>query len=246
MGEIQNQIRSQGLTNELKAQEVKVNQQLEARKRQEEILWKQKPCIQWLKEGERNTKFFHRTIIHRRHSNNITRLISADGETIHSHEDMETTLIDYYQDLLTEPLLDRYEAITKVTQHVPSLVTQEENSALLHPITIEEVDHALQDTPKCKALGPDGFTSDFFHHCWSMIRVEVWEILEDSRATGQVLQALNATFLTLVPKEIGTPPQAVQTHSSLQCHLQTPNKSDSQETQAYLTDNYIPRAIGLC
>jgi hypothetical protein len=111
------------------------------------------------------------------------------------------TLIDYYKDLLTEPLLDRSEAIAKVTQHVPSLVTPEKNSALLRPITIEEVDQALQDTPKCKAPGPDGFTIDFFHHCWPMIRVEVWEIIEDSRSTGQVLQALNATFLTLIPKE---------------------------------------------
>jgi hypothetical protein len=34
-----------------------------------------------------------------------------------------------------------------------------------------------------------------------MIKVEVWEIIEDSRSTGQVLQALNATFLTLIPKE---------------------------------------------
>jgi hypothetical protein len=34
-----------------------------------------------------------------------------------------------------------------------------------------------------------------------MIRTEVWEILEDSRATGKVLQALNATFITLIPKE---------------------------------------------
>jgi hypothetical protein len=201
MGEIRNQIRMQGLTNELKSQEAKVNRQLEARKRQEGILWKQKSCIQWLKEGEHNTKFFHRTVIQRRHYNKITHLISDDGETIHSHDDMETTLIDYYQNLLTEPLPDRHEAINKVTQHVPSLVTQEQKLSLLRPFTIEEVDQALQDTPKCKAPGPDGFTSDFFHHCWPMIKTEVWEILEDSRATGQVLQALNATFLTLVPKE---------------------------------------------
>ena len=196
MGEIQNHIRLQGLTNELKDQEVKVTQQLESRKRQDQILWKQKSRIQWLKEGERNTKFFHRTIIQRQHSNKITHLISDDGETIHSHGDVETTLIDYFQNLLTEPLLDRHEAINKVTWHVPSFVTQEKNAALLQPFTIEEVNQALQDTTKCKAPGPDSFTNNFFHHCWSMIRTEVWEILKDSRATGQVLQALNATFLT--------------------------------------------------
>jgi hypothetical protein len=66
---------------------------------------------------------------------------------------------------------------------------------------LEEVDQALQDTPKGKSPGPDGFTSDFFHHCWPMLREEVWEIIEDSRLSGQVLLALNATFLTLIPKE---------------------------------------------
>jgi hypothetical protein len=34
-----------------------------------------------------------------------------------------------------------------------------------------------------------------------MIREEVWEIIEDSKSSGQVLPALNATFLTLIPKE---------------------------------------------
>jgi hypothetical protein len=157
--------------------------------------------VHWLKEGERNTKFFHRTVIQRRHTNKITHLISNDGDVVHSHEDMENTLISHFQNLLTEPRADRQEAISKITRHVPSLVTPEQNAGLLRPITIEEVDQALQETPKDKAPGPDGFTSDFFHHCWPLIRTEVWEIIEDSRASGQILQALNATFLTLIPKE---------------------------------------------
>jgi hypothetical protein len=69
------------------------------------------------------------------------------------------------------------------------------------PITIEEVDQALHDTPDGKSPGPDGFTMDFFHHCWSMIREEVWALIEDSHKSGQVLPSLNATFLTLIPKE---------------------------------------------
>jgi hypothetical protein len=66
---------------------------------------------------------------------------------------------------------------------------------------IEEVDLALHDTLVGKAPGMEDFTSDFFHHCWPMVREDVWEIIEDSRALGQVFSTLNATFLTLIPKE---------------------------------------------
>jgi hypothetical protein len=55
--------------------------------------------------------------------------------------------------------------------------------------------------PAGKAPGPDGFTVDFFHHCWDLIRKDVWEVVEEPRASNQVLSALNATFLTLIPKE---------------------------------------------
>jgi ribonuclease HI len=55
--------------------------------------------------------------------------------------------------------------------------------------------------PAGKAPGPDGFTTDFFHHCWDLIKTEVWEVVEESRTSGLVLPALNATFLSLIPKE---------------------------------------------
>jgi hypothetical protein len=40
MDELQSQIREQGFTEELREQELKVNQQLAERKKQKEILWK--------------------------------------------------------------------------------------------------------------------------------------------------------------------------------------------------------------
>lgn len=51
-----------------------------------------------------------------------------------------------------------------------------------------------------KAPGLDGFTTNFFHEFWELIKTEVWELVEESRTMHWILPSLNATFLTLVPK----------------------------------------------
>jgi exonuclease III len=188
-------------TDDLAQKEEALRKQLEERRQQEEMLWKQKSRVQWLKEGERNTKFFHRTAVHRRHVNRITHLEDSQGNTIREHAKIEEELIHYYRDLLTEPKEDRTEAIQRITRHIPTLVTPQQNAALTRPITQEEVDQAVSEMPSGKAPGPDGFTTDFFHHCWDLVKRNVWEVVEESRVSGVVLPALNATFLTLIPKE---------------------------------------------
>ena len=54
-----------------------------------------------------------------------------------------------------------------------------------------------------KAPGMDGFTTNFFHFFWDMIKEEVWEIVEESRHKWGVLKAFNATFLSLILKGEG-------------------------------------------
>jgi hypothetical protein len=71
----------------------------------------------------------------------------------------------------------------------------------MQPITQVEVDQAIQDLPKGKALVLDGFTTKFFHYFWPMLQEEVWKLVEESCTSGNFLPVLNATFLTLIPKE---------------------------------------------
>ena len=54
-----------------------------------------------------------------------------------------------------------------------------------------------------KAPGPDGFTSNFFHFFWDMIKEEVLAIVEESRKSRGVLKSFNTTFLSLIPKGEG-------------------------------------------
>ena len=45
--------------------------QLEAREKKEALYWQQKARVKWLKEGERNTKFFHNSVIQNRNNSRI-------------------------------------------------------------------------------------------------------------------------------------------------------------------------------
>jgi len=97
-------------------------------------------------------------------------LEDAQGNPIREHNFIVEELNTYYKDLLTKTNENREDAIQKITRHIPSLVTQEKNEALMRPITQEEVDHVVKEIPSGKSPGPNGFTTDFFHHCWDLIR----------------------------------------------------------------------------
>ena len=54
-----------------------------------------------------------------------------------------------------------------------------------------------------KSPGPDGFTTNFFHHFGDLVKEDMLGIVEESRNKRGFLKAFNATFLTLIPKEAG-------------------------------------------
>ena len=46
-----------------------------------------------------------------------------------------------------------------------------------------------------KALGPYGFTTNFFHFVWDLIKEKIQGIVEESMSNRGVLKDFNATFL---------------------------------------------------
>jgi hypothetical protein len=112
-------------------------------------------------------------MIQRFHSNHITHITSAQGNKLISHNDIEHELTSFFLDLLSGYYPERMDVIHSITQKIPNLVSEEQNSNLMRPITLEEVEDSNFSLAPGKALRHDGFTSYFFHHCWQVINFYV-------------------------------------------------------------------------
>ncbi|KAJ6425275.1 hypothetical protein OIU84_025946 [Salix udensis] len=60
-----------------------------ALRKAEESFFKQRSRVNWLQLGDRNTSFFHRSLLHRRHRNGITSLCRDSGEVIRNPEEID-------------------------------------------------------------------------------------------------------------------------------------------------------------
>ncbi|KAJ7009359.1 hypothetical protein NC653_000124 [Populus alba x Populus x berolinensis] len=67
----------------------------------EEAIFKQRSRIQWLKLGDRNTKFFHRSLLHRQSRNEIHVLADETGNLIHDQKEIGLLAVKHFQSLLT-------------------------------------------------------------------------------------------------------------------------------------------------
>ncbi|XP_074295385.1 uncharacterized protein LOC141623208 [Silene latifolia] len=67
--------------------------------RDEEIFWRQRSRALWLKEGDRNTKFFHRKATQRKQRNYIGRLVDDEGRIREGNEEVAGVIRGYFGEL---------------------------------------------------------------------------------------------------------------------------------------------------
>eukprot|EP00253_Pinus_taeda_P024757 PITA_24757 len=200
MESLQQKIIIEGRTKERVREEGIILGKLEERRKQEEVLWRQKSRIKWLREGERNTKFFHQAMIQHRQRNRILSIKDQNGVRVLEQEGIEQVLVDHHKDILAEPSVDRAEAIKKICSAIPRLVTEDQNNALMRAANLEEVEEIVKSMKKGTAPGPDGFTIEFFQACWHFLGREILELIEESRMNQKVWPTINSTFYSLIPK----------------------------------------------
>ncbi|GER30020.1 RNA-directed DNA polymerase (reversetranscriptase)-related family protein [Striga asiatica] len=165
---------------------------------EEERFWAQKARCLWLKEGDRNTKYFQACVKQRRRTNSIEGLLKRDGSRCQNSAEILEEVQSYFSKLFStsNPTLDWCSL-----DGIPCSITEEMNNRLVRPVTMEELKQALWEMHPNKAPGIDGMSPHFFQSSWNTIKDSLFHAIQQFFLTGKMPKATNLTVITLIPKK---------------------------------------------
>ncbi|KAI9106963.1 hypothetical protein K1719_022491 [Acacia pycnantha] len=135
----------------------------------EETYWWQRSRIAWLRCGDRNTRFFHSSVVQRRQRNKIMRLKNENGVWLEDRKAIHAVFSDYYKKLFSS---GGSRPMGQALTYVKEVLSAEDNSVLTQPVTNQEIEAAMFQIDANKAPGPDGFSALFYQSAWGTVNQE--------------------------------------------------------------------------
>lgn len=163
--------------------------------KRKEAYWAQNSRSRWLKEGDRNTRYFHTVASIRRQKNTISSLC-IDGTNVFDLAGIKKEAISFFQNIFKEdidnrPRFENLEFKQLLPDHIEMLSA---------PFSIEEIDAAVASCDGNKAPGPDGLNFNFIKSAWDIVKADIYGIIHKFWATAQLPKGCNTAFITLIPK----------------------------------------------
>jgi hypothetical protein len=165
----------------------------------EEEYWRQRSRVQWLREGDACTTFFHAIVNGRRRKCYIPRLLTDLGE-VSEQKDIQDHVYSFYRELMGAPGEPRAFLLSRNLWPDAARISGEENSELERTFTTEELDAVLASMKTDSAPGPDGFPVSFYKKFWGTLTGPVLQILNDFTLGRVDISRLNFGVLYLIPK----------------------------------------------
>ncbi|XP_074298883.1 uncharacterized protein LOC141629852 [Silene latifolia] len=132
--------------------------ELDELRQKEEQYWRQRSRALWLKDRDRNTKFFYTRARERKRKNFIHKLVYDEANTHTGEEGIANVAMAYFQSLFESSNPGNFGVLEGLGQRV----SNEMNSLMARDYSEEEVIEALNQMHPLKAPGPDGMNGLFF------------------------------------------------------------------------------------
>ncbi|GMI67424.1 hypothetical protein HRI_000411700 [Hibiscus trionum] len=195
INEIENMGDSSSLCEELLKELTHCNLVLWDSLKAKEDIWRQKSRINWLKNGDGNTAFFHKAVKFRCKRKLIMGAnVGIPGEN--SPAKLRHKAYKHFKDHFNSKRRN-WSAIFDIKF---SIISEDEAKSLESPFSMTEIKEAVWSRDDSKAPGPGGFNSLFFKKSWNLIHKDIERVLEKFYNSGKLESNMNSSFLTLIPK----------------------------------------------
>lgn len=160
-----------------------------------ESFWAQHSRAKWIREGDRNTRYFHVMASIRRRKNNIEYL--KEGEhMIEDPTEIKMAATNFFKNLFTEeheirPVFEGLDFKRLGEQH---------EHILTDPFSTAEIDAAVAACDSSKSPGPDGFNFMFIKNSWDLIKEDIYAIVFEFWQTSHLPKGCNTALVALIPK----------------------------------------------
>ncbi|GMI69001.1 hypothetical protein HRI_000569400 [Hibiscus trionum] len=165
---------------------------------QEELLWRQKSRSDWIVEGDRNTRYFHRRATIRKQKHKITSLKLQNGTWCDDDAILQEEATRFYEHLFSRD--------TSPTDPFTSTVTypaiHSDIMQRLHEVpSNDEIHDALRAMAPLKSPGWDDLHAEFFQRQWPIVGSSICGMIQTIFRGGNIEPSLNRTVLVLIPKK---------------------------------------------
>lgn len=123
----------------------------------------------WLKEGDKNTRYFHTSASTRKRQNSLGNICNDQGEWCANSDEVDALIGAYFKSLFSAGGVQTAEVI----QCVDTKVISEHNSMLLAPFSAIKVKEAVFGMHPDKSPGPDGMNPTFYQKFWHIVGEDV-------------------------------------------------------------------------
>ncbi|CAN0913321.1 Transposon TX1 uncharacterized 149 kDa protein, partial [Linum grandiflorum] len=163
----------------------------------EEAAWTQRPKQYWLRNGDLNTKFFHRLANRRRIHKALSKLQDDNGNCEESDEGMGRVAAEYFGNLFRAGDVDYEPVVASIEQQV----TPNHNNRLLAPFREQDFKDACFVMHPDKEPGPDGLNPAFYQQLWDIVGADVTADCMKWLETGIFPVSVRPTNIILLPKK---------------------------------------------
>ena len=202
---------SPSIITEMQKTRVELNCWLE----EEDAMWLQKSRINWFREGDRNTRYFHSKTSARYQNNLIDGMEDSNGNWQEDISIVEGIIVDYYSTLFSTSNPTDF---VKLLDALEPKVTSAMNQMLLRDFQESEVKKALKQMYPLKAPGPNGMPPLFFQYFQPLIGNVVTKTVLDFLNFGLVPPNFNETHIVLIPK-VKEPKKVTDSHPISLCNV---------------------------